>query len=305
MKTREIKVSEQFDGLTVEELLKLWLVPKAERHLIRMEKRLTVNGTIPNYLSFVKANDIIKVNFKESSANLKNGNPNLCDVLYENEDVIVVNKPENMKTHANFENEIALQNHVSAYCGHDIYVVHRLDFETSGAVLFAKNQFVLPILSSLLEKRAIHREYDAIVHGTFSEERFSINKNIGRDRHDSKKRIVSKQGQIANTQVEVLKIFKQFSLIHCILSTGRTHQIRIHLSSLNHPILGDVLYGGKSAERMLLHAQKMILTLPFSFEKIEISAPSPSFDNALNSSKIMMKQTHQKRKANSSHYQQK
>ncbi len=288
MNSIEIKVTEFFNGLTVEELLKAWLIPKAERHLIRMEKRLSLNGIIPNSQSLVNSDNTIIINFKEKSKFLPEGNPDLCQVLYEDENLIIVNKPDNMKTHGNFEGEIALQNHVASYCKKAVYVVHRLDFETSGTVLFAKNQFVLPILSSLLEKRKIHREYEALVTGHFPQNKFTINKNIGKDRHDSKKRIVSKTGQTAITQVEVLKKFTQLSLVKCNLETGRTHQIRVHLSSLGHPILGDNLYGGQPNRRMMLHARRMIITLPFSFKKIEVISNSPSFDQALYRSKIVM-----------------
>ena len=212
----------------------------------------------------VKPGDICQLTFDEEDYPTKEilwGNPDLVKEVYQDQHLIVVNKPEGMKTHGNQPDEIALLNHVSAYVGQTCYVVHRLDMETSGLVLFAKNPFILPILNRLLEK-----------------------KEIGRDRHDRRKRVVdSKKGQYAETQVSRLKQFpNKTSLVRCKLKTGRTHQIRVHLSHHKHPIVGDPLYNSRSkTSRLMLHAFRLSLTHPLTLEKLSFTALSDTFEREL------------------------
>ena len=135
---------------------------------------------------------------------------------HQDEHIIIVNKPEGMKTHANEPTELALLNHVSAYVGNTCYVVHRLDKETSGAVLFAKNPFILPILNRLLENKEISREYWSLVQGAFLKKRQIYTDKIGRDRHDRRKRLVdNKNGQYAETHISKLKEFENKTLVSC------------------------------------------------------------------------------------------
>ena len=194
-----------------------------------------------------------------------------------------------MKTHGNQPDEIALLNHVTAYTGQTCYVVHRLDMETSGLVLFAKNPFILPILNRLLEKKEISREYWALVAGKVGRKELVFRDKIGRDRHDRRKRLIDpKNGQYAETHVTRLKEFKDsISLVRCQLKTGRTHQIRVHLSHHNHPILGDPLYNPNSkTSRLMLHAYKLSFTHPLTLEKLTLNALSDSFEAHLKSRSI-------------------
>ena len=202
--------------------------------------------------------------------------------LYQDEHLIIVNKPEGMKTHGNEPTEIALLNHVSAYVGQTCYVVHRLDMETSGAILFAKNPFILPILNRLLEDKVIYRDYLALCQGQLKKTDWAITDKIGRDRHDRRKRVIDNQkGQEALTQVHLLKTIGKNSLVACRLQTGRTHQIRVHLAHHGHALIGDPLYSRVSAPRLMLHAQKLSLTHPLTLEKISVEARSESFEEVL------------------------
>ncbi len=170
------------------------------------------------------------------------GNASLVEPLYEDQHLIVVNKPEGMKTHGNEPTEIALLNHVSAYCGQTCYVVHRLDMETSGAVLFAKNPFILPILNRLLEDKKIQRQYWALAEGKFQTKETVYKDKIGRDRHNRRKRVVDpRKGQVAYTTITRLKAFKGASLVNCQLKTGRTHQIRGTWPTMGMPFWGPSL----------------------------------------------------------------
>ena len=214
------------------------------------------------------------------------GNASLVEPLYEDQHLIVVNKPEGMKTHGNEPTEIALLNHVSAYCGQTCYVVHRLDMETSGAVLFAKNPFILPILNRLLEDKKIQRQYWALAEGKFQTKEAVYKDKIGRDRHDRRKRVVDpRKGQVAYTTITRLKAFKGASLVNCQLKTGRTHQIRVHLAHHGHAILGDPLYSHRPASRLMLHAHTLSFTHPLTLDKITVKASSDSFEQGLRNHK--------------------
>ena len=265
------------------------LIPRKIRHFLRTKKHILINQEQVHWHQTVKAGDECQLTFDEEdypTKEISQGDPNLVQEIYQDQHLIVVNKPEGMKTHGNQPNEIALLNHVSAYVGQTCYVVHRLDMETSGLVLFAKNPFILPILNRLLEKKEISREYWALVEGEFRSKELVFRDKIGRDRHDRRKRLVDpKNGQFAETIVTRLKKFEDgSSLIRCRLKTGRTHQIRVHLSHHNYPILGDPLYHPKpKAPRLMLHAFRLSFTHPLTLEKLELSALSDSFEAVLKS----------------------
>ena len=211
------------------------LIPRKIRHFLRIKKHILINQEEVHWHQTVKAGDECQLIFDEEDYPTKEivwGKPNLVQEVYQDQHLIIVNKPEGMKTHGNQPDEIALLNHVSAYVGQTCYVVHRLDKETSGLILFAKNPFILPILNRLLEKKEISREYWALVEGKIEAKELVFRDKIGRDRHDRRKRVVDfKNGQYAETHVTRLKQFQhKTSLLRCRLKTGRTHQIRVHLS---------------------------------------------------------------------------
>ena len=274
--------------MTVKELLEeQLLIPRKIRHFLRIKKNILINQKQVHWNEMVKSGDICQLTFDEEDYPPKEilwGKPDLVQEVYQDQHLIVVNKPEGMKTHGNQPDEIALLNHVSAYVGQTCYVVHRLDMETSGLVLFAKNPFILPILNRLLEKKEIAREYWALVEGQVGSKELIFRDKIGRDRHDRRKRVVDpKNGQHAETQVSRLKQFpNKTSLVRCKLKTGRTHQIRVHLSHHKHPILGDPLYNSQSkTSRLMLHAFRLSFTHPLTLEKFSFTALSDTFEREL------------------------
>ena len=263
------------------------LIPRKIRHFLRTKKHIQINQKQVRWNQIVKPGDECQLVFDEEDYPKKEipwGNPNLVQEVYQDQHLIIVNKPEGMKTHGNQPKEIALLNHVSAYVGQTCYVVHRLDMETSGLVLFAKNPFILPILNRLLEKKEFAREYWALVEGQVGSKELVFQDKIGRDRHDRRKRVVDPQnGQYAETQVSRLKQFpNKTSLVRCKLKTGRTHQIRVHLSHHKHPILGDPLYNTTSnVNRLMLHAFRLSFTHPLTLEKLSFTADSYTFEEQL------------------------
>ena len=274
--------------MTVKQLLEeQLLIPRKIRHFLRIKKNILINQEEVHWNQIVQSGDVCQLTFDEEDYPKKEipwGNPALVQEIYQDQHLIVVNKPEGIKTHGNHPNEIALLNHVSAYVGQTCYVVHRLDMETSGLVLFAKNPFILPILNRLLEKKEISREYWALVDGNTNSKELVFKDNIGRDRHDRRKRVVEpKNGQYAETHVSRLKQFQnKTSLVRCRLKTGRTHQIRVHLSHHQFPIIGDPLYNSKSVcSRLMLHAYRLSFTHPLILEKLTFTAFSNTFEQEL------------------------
>ncbi len=274
--------------MTIKQLLEeQLLIPRKIRHFLRIKKHILINRREVHWNEMVSPGDVCQLTFDDEDYPKKEiswGNPNLIQEVYQDQHLIIVNKPEGMKTHGNQPNEIALLNHVSAYVGQTCYVVHRLDMETSGLVLFAKNPFILPILNRLLEKKEISREYWAQVDGHINSKELVFKDKIGRDRHDRRKRIVdTKNGQYAETHVSRLKqLPNKTSLIRCKLKTGRTHQIRVHLSHHNFPILGDPLYNSKAkSSRLMLHAFRLSFTHPLTLERLSFNAFSDTFEKEL------------------------
>ncbi|WP_086314470.1 23S rRNA/1915/1917 synthase [Enterococcus sp. 7F3_DIV0205] len=280
-----IQLPKNFKEQTVRELLEQeWLVPRKVRHFLRTRKNVSINGESALFHFPVKGGDIVTLQFEPEdypTPTILLGNKLNIEVLFEDEHLIILNKPIGMKTHPNQPDEHdTLLNHLAAYLApkNQIpYVVHRLDKETSGAILFAKNPFVLPILGRLLESKQIYRRYQAVVSGNLKES-LTIRKKIGRDRHDRRKRVVDeRRGDIAVTHVDIDSYVKQSNqtTVYCVLETGRTHQIRVHLASMGHPIIGDPLYHPKPNGRLLLHAYELHLTHPFTGEVIvAIAKPS-------------------------------
>ncbi|CYW06115.1 RluA family pseudouridine synthase [Streptococcus suis] len=265
----DIRIPQAFPQLTVKEVLEdYFLIPRKIRHFLRTKKHVRVNGELINWQSPIVAGDLLELTFDQEDYPEKSiplGQADLVEELYQDEHLIIVNKPEGMKTHGNEPTEIALLNHVSAYVGQTCYVVHRLDMETSGAILFAKNPFILPILNRLLEDKVIYRDYLALCQGQLKKADWIITDKIGRDRHDRRKRVVdNRKGQAALTQGRLLKTLGKNSLVSCHLQTGRTHQIRVHLAHHGHALIGDPLYSRVAAPRLMLHAKKLSLTHPLT-----------------------------------------
>lgn len=207
-------------------------------------------------------------------------------VLYEDDFCLVVHKPAGMNIHPDGrkgESEPTLDHAVAAHYemqGAEIAVrhIHRLDQYTSGPVLYAKNDWAQLKLDEDMRHKRIARSYAAFVHGAVPADLHVIDLPIGKDRHHKQRRRVSPTGQHAVTRMRLGRAYRNASLVHLELETGRTHQIRVHLSHLGHPLLGDALYGGSTAliGRQALHGDRLAFTHPFTGERIEVADPWPS-----------------------------
>ena len=279
-----IKVNEVFDGITIKEFLKEYHVGKAKIEDIRVNKLVTLNYKNASLEEKLHKDDTLIfdmpeiINFSPSKNNV--------EVVYEDEEILIVNKPSGILIHPDGDdkNQDTLVNRVAKYYvdKNDIREVrysHRIDVETSGLVLFCKNFLSHAKINFEVENHIVLREYRAISEGIYKVKKGKINSPIGRDRHISNKFRVSNSDKSKDsiTNYKVIKEKDNVSLVSCILETGRTHQIRVHLSSINHPLCGDVLYGGnkRKINRVALHSYRIKLINPITFEEIEVIKDIP------------------------------
>ena len=215
------------------------------------------------------------------------------DILYEDADIIIVNKPKQMVVHpAPGHYSGTLVNALMYHCGSELSgingvmrpgIVHRIDMDTTGSLLVCKNDMAHQHLAAQLKEHSIKRVYEAVVHGNIKEDEGTVNAPIGRHPVDRKKMSThAKQSRDAVTHYKVLKRFGNYTYIQCELETGRTHQIRVHMASIGHPLVGDMVYGpAKCPFRDLvgqtLHAKTLGIIHPRTGEYLEVNAPLPQY----------------------------
>ena len=214
------------------------------------------------------------------------------DVAYEDDDLIVINKPRGLVVHpAPGHPDGTLVNALLWHCGDSLSgiggekrpgIVYRIDMDTSGLLIVAKNDFAHQALSAQLSDHSLHRVYEAVVHGRIREDEGKVDAPIGRHPVDRKRMaIVQRTGREAVTHYQVIARYNGFTHIRCRLETGRTHQIRVHMESIGHPLVGDLLYGRKKAEKGLegqcLHARELKFVHPRTGEQVHIVTQLPEY----------------------------
>ena len=244
----------------------------------------------------VKENDYITIEALEETTDILPENIPL-DIYYEDDDLIVVNKPSGMVVHPAPGNYTGTLVNALIYHTNNLSkvntnirpgIVHRIDADTSGLLLVAKNDKAHNILAEAIQKKEVVREYIALVEGIIMEDTATIDAPIGRDKKDRKKMTVtSENSKDAVTHIRVLERYKDSTLIRCKLETGRTHQIRVHLSYIGHPVVNDPVYGHKKLIDkdfgQMLHAEKLGFVHPTTKEYMEFTAEPPKrFQEILN-----------------------
>ncbi len=241
----------------------------------------------PGYM--LKPTDQIEV-FEQKIKKLELEPVNLSlDIVYEDDHLLIVNKPKGLVVHPASSYSKPTLVHGLLYQMNSLSningvnrpgIIHRIDKDTSGLLMVAKTNQAHQILSKDLSLHLIKRSYYAFVHGQILEKRGKIDAPIGRDPKSRIKMGISSTGRHAITHFEVIDSFKKYTLIQCDLETGRTHQIRVHMAYINHPIVGDVTYGIKPPHYdggQLLHAYKLVFTHPITKKAMEFEVPLPNY----------------------------
>lgn len=243
-------------------------------------------NSLPTYTKkSVTVGDTVSVliDFEEDNSNIVASNIPL-NIIYEDDYLLVINKPANIAIHPSilhFDN--SLSNGVKFYFDKlglkkKIRIVNRLDRNTSGIVVFAKNEYIQECLIKQMKTKELKKEYLAIAKGILESKSGTLNFPIARKEGSIIERTVSSDGDSAITHYDVVKEFNNLSLVHIVLETGRTHQIRVHFSYIGHPILGDTLYGSPSKliNRQALHSYKLTFIHPVTKKVVSLEAPLPN-----------------------------
>lgn len=256
------------------------------------EKKIRVNEQTVKANYKLKSGDQIKIKIPEpETPDIVPENISL-EILYEDNDILIVNKPKGMVVHpAPGHYTHTLVNAVMYHCGDRLSgingvmrpgIVHRIDMNTTGSLIICKNDRAHQIMADELKEHNITRKYHAVVHGNIKEDSGTVDKPIGRHPVDRKKMSTkTKNGRNAVTHYKVLERFGNYTYIECELKTGRTHQIRVHMASIGHPILGDDVYGPAKCpfklEGQTLHAKILGIRHPSTGEYMEFDAPLPAY----------------------------
>lgn len=267
------------EALTVSDFLKKLLIPRKWRHFLRTEKNILINDAYRNFNQKIFPGDkyTIILDKIENQQHPLSPSHNLPQIIYEDQNLLIVNKPAGQKTHPNlFENDTAM-NDVTHYLNYTPFIIHRLDMLTNGLLLFAKNPAVVPILNRQLNTKIMSRSYYAKVKLASIPNQGIIDKPIAQDPNDQRKRMIDKDGLRAITHYQIVErnITTKTMTLKLDLETGRTHQIRVHLASIKLPIIGDPLYNPNfNGEPLELTAYQMSLIKPFTFEKLKVTLPN-------------------------------
>ena len=258
-------------------------ISRSKAQKLNDDNLILVNGEHKNNSYIVEDKDIIElIENKEYVPSKFKGENIPLDIVYEDEDIVIINKASGMVVHpasGNYENTL-VNALIYRYNLDDTNVrsgiVHRIDKDTSGLVIVAKNDKTLELLTEMFKNKEIKKTYLAIVDGVINNKSGTINAPITRDVKDRKKMMVGKDGKNSITHFYVLKTFKNNTYLSLNLETGRTHQIRVHMAYIGHPITNDKVYGKENTSfGQYLHASKLEFIHPITKKEIIVEAPLP------------------------------
>ena len=297
MEKKQILVTKDIETLRLDRVLALKDTSHSREYFSFLIKNnhCLVNNEVKSPSYKVKEGDLITYEYeeKESNLNLKPYEFKL-DIIYQDDDLLVINKPKGLVVHpgSGHENDTLVNAliynkiELSTVNGlHRVGIVHRIDKDTSGLLLICKNDYVHNEIAKQLKTHSMHREYIALVDGVILEDNGKIIGKIGRDKENRLKMAIDpKNGKEAITHFKVLKRYQKYTLIDCTLETGRTHQIRVHMSYIHHPIVGDTLYKGSNQlydNGQLLHAYRLTFFHPILKKEMSFTCPLPSYFNEI------------------------
>ena len=293
MDKKEYKISEEFVGLRLDKAVSMKDSSLSRVAVQRMidEENILVNGKSTKTSYKLKLDDVVTI-IKEEPKEVEIKAEDIpLDVVYEDNDILVVNKQKGLVVHpGNGNPDGTLVNAIMARCkdslsgiGGEIRpgIVHRIDKDTSGLLIIAKNDAAHINVSEQIKNHEVKKTYIALVRGVVKENQATINMPIARSTKDRTKMAVSKNGKEAITHITVLERFDGFTLLEVNIETGRTHQIRVHLSQIGYPIVGDFVYSnGKNpfgVEGQMLHSAKLEFVHPTTGEKMNLEAKLPEY----------------------------
>lgn len=294
MKSFSFTVEDKFDNQRIDRIITASLPQFTRNHIQKIIELggVTVNGKVVDKSRHVSSGSVVELIAPEPRCLYVVAQEIPLDIRYEDNDLLVVNKPRGMVVHpaaGNLDGTLvnALMNHCkSSLSGINGVIrpgiVHRIDKDTSGLLLVAKNDFAHNSLASQLKAHTITREYRAVVHGHLKQSEGTIDAAVGRSLKDRKKMcITDKNSKNAVTHYKIIEEMKEFSYIKLKLETGRTHQIRVHMAHIGHPIAGDMVYGPRNGVQFLngqcLHAASIGFSHPRDGRYIEITAELPDY----------------------------
>lgn len=279
-------IEEKQSGMTIHSFLRL--EKQFSRRILKAVKfdggKITVNGTEKTVRYVLNTGDYLQVQLpKEERGTIKAVDLPL-DIVYEDDAILIINKQPGIATIPSFNHpKKTITNGVLAYyernnIPYTVHIVTRLDRDTSGLLLIAKHRYSHSLLAKAQQEGAVQRYYTAIVEGKFCKKKGKIDANIGRKEGSIIERKVRADGQYAITNYKVMKEMKNMSLVEINLETGRTHQIRVHMAWLGHPLVGDDLYGAcaQLMRRQALHCSKLVFPHPITKKQVEIELPLPT-----------------------------
>ncbi|SCS35302.1 RluA family pseudouridine synthase [Staphylococcus caeli] len=263
----------KYNQLTLREIFQQLHLPKKDLHNLNMSKTITINDETATLMTKVNTGDVVYVPTPEETSNYL-PSYRFAQIYYEDDDIAIVMKPKGVKTHPNdLKESNTLMNHV-IYTVKSDYVepIHRLDQETVGLLIVAKNPLMKKILDRMLEENNIDRIYKAHVHSLLPIKPQTLDMPIGKDKFHANKRRVSPTGQTAITHILNSKMIKEdVCELDLKLDTGRTHQIRVHLAEIGHPVIGDPIYGNSTLRQLELNSYKIEFVHPLTQKHISVS----------------------------------
>lgn len=288
--TRELTAATEHAGVRLDAFLSAdGALTRSQAARLIAEGRVRVNGKPAAKSARLSGGETVTVDVPQLRETALPPQDIPLDVVYEDEDVIVLNKPKGLVVHpAPGHADGTLVNALLHHCGDSLSgiggekrpgIVHRIDRDTSGLIIAAKNDFAHQKLSAQLSDHSLARTYECIVVGNLREDSGTVDAPIGRDKRDRKKMAVVPDGRRAVTHWEVIARYPGFTHVRCRLETGRTHQIRVHMAYLGHPILGDTVYGAKKPvpglQGQCLHAVGLRFVHPRTGETVALTCPLP------------------------------